>query len=96
MARRLRSQGRGQRPGPSSWSFGALSVPGKGKIAGRIAAGEPCFIGQLRKYDVDRGSGAIACKEVYQMCGQEVYAHRTVARHEWALYGTLNAGPWEL
>ena len=55
------------------------SVAGKGKIAGRIAAGEPCFLGQLRKYDVERGSGAIACKEVYQMCGQEVYAHRTAS-----------------
>ncbi|CAK9117335.1 unnamed protein product, partial [Durusdinium trenchii] len=62
------------------WGGDKGKAKGKGKmsISARIAAGEPYFVGQLRKYDQDRSAGSIACKEVYQMCGQEVYAHKSV------------------
>lgn len=73
--------GKGDAWGGKGWG-GDMSMKGKakgkGKISARIASGEPFYVGQLRKYDVDRSAGSIACKEVYQMCGQEVYAHKSV------------------
>jgi len=66
--------------GMGDWGKGMMKgkAKGKGKISARIASGEPFYVGQLRKFDAERSAGSIACKEVYMMCGQEVYAHKSV------------------
>ncbi|CAJ1375800.1 unnamed protein product [Effrenium voratum] len=50
----------------------------KGKVATKIAWGEPCFVGRLRNYNAEKKAGIIACAEAYAMCGQEVYAYGSV------------------
>jgi cold shock CspA family protein len=48
------------------------------KVAQKIADGEPAYVGRLRSFDADKGAGYIACPEVFNMCGSEVYAFKTI------------------
>jgi cold shock CspA family protein len=66
-----------------SMNLGAQAAPatkgkGKGKISLKIAMGEPAFVGKLRRFDAEKGSGFIACAEVYAMCHAEVYAFKPI------------------
>jgi len=51
---------------------------GKGKGAMRIAAGEPCYFGKIKTYDVEKQRGFIVCEEVFNMCGSDVYCFEKV------------------
>lgn len=53
-------------------------VKGKGKVANKIAAGEPAFVGRVRTYNLEKSNGLISCPECWALCGQEVYVYKTV------------------
>lgn len=50
----------------------------KGKVAAKIAAGEPAFVGKLRCYNAEKRFGLISSVEAYAVCNTEVYAFQTV------------------
>merc|ERR1719343_847298 len=60
---------------------------GKGKVARKIAGGEPCFAGTLRQFVVEKKSGLVSSEVVYNMTGSEVYAHEAVLQQSLAGVG---------
>ncbi|CAK0860711.1 unnamed protein product [Prorocentrum cordatum] len=57
---------------------------GKGKVAMRIASGEPVFSGQIKSFNVEKKHGYIVCETIGAQCGQDVYAFEDVLKRGFA------------
>jgi len=66
--------------GPASFGAGlGKGKDGKGDTGRfKIRSGEPCYIGQVKNFVVERQRGFIVCEEIFNMCGDDVYVHQSV------------------